>query len=185
MCQKPYSWKQFQPRSDSRVHLLNDGDWSQRPEKATAPCSSSLAWRIPWTEEPGGLPSMGSHRVGHDWCDLAAEPEAMCWLLPRPVSSCYLMQRPWLCGCKSPLPILSQSYSLKKKKKHLDFKISKRSTHPTQAPSCLRRPFPSPSFAIPQFRGFPQYFNWSLPRSPTYTNAYSLFLFCNTLHLAQ
>ena len=25
-----------------------------------------LAWRIPWTEEPGGLPSMGSHRVGHD-----------------------------------------------------------------------------------------------------------------------
>ena len=25
-----------------------------------------LAWRIPWTEDPGGLPSMGSHRVGHD-----------------------------------------------------------------------------------------------------------------------
>ena len=33
--------------------------------------SSVLAWRIPGTEEPGGLPSMGSHRVGHDWCDLA------------------------------------------------------------------------------------------------------------------
>ena len=31
-----------------------------------------LAWRIPGTEEPGGLPSMGSHRVGHDWSDLAA-----------------------------------------------------------------------------------------------------------------
>ena len=30
-----------------------------------------LAWRIPWTEEPGGLQSMGSHRVGHDWSDLA------------------------------------------------------------------------------------------------------------------
>ena len=28
--------------------------------------SGVLAWRIPWTEEPGGLPSMGSHRVGHD-----------------------------------------------------------------------------------------------------------------------
>ena len=28
--------------------------------------SSTLAWKIPWTEEPGGLPSMGSHRVGHD-----------------------------------------------------------------------------------------------------------------------
>ena len=32
---------------------------------------SVLAWRIPGTEEPGGLPSMGSHRVGHDWSDLA------------------------------------------------------------------------------------------------------------------
>ena len=37
-----------------------------------APHSSTLAWRIPWTEEPGGLPSMGSHRVGHDQSDLAA-----------------------------------------------------------------------------------------------------------------
>ena len=35
-------------------------------EKAMAPHSSSLAWRIPWTEEPGRLKSMGSLRVGHD-----------------------------------------------------------------------------------------------------------------------
>ena len=41
-------------------------------EKAMAPHSSTLAWKIPWTEEPGGLPSMGSHRVEHDWRDLAA-----------------------------------------------------------------------------------------------------------------
>ena len=34
-------------------------------EKAMAPHSSTLAWKIPWTEEPGGLLSMGSHRVGH------------------------------------------------------------------------------------------------------------------------
>ena len=34
--------------------------------------SSVLAWRIPGTGEPGGLPSLGSHRVGHDWRDLAA-----------------------------------------------------------------------------------------------------------------
>ena len=33
--------------------------------------SSVLAWRIPGTEEPGGLPSMGSHRVGHNLHDLA------------------------------------------------------------------------------------------------------------------
>ena len=35
-------------------------------EKAMATHSSVLAWRIPGMEEPGGLPSMGSHRVGHD-----------------------------------------------------------------------------------------------------------------------
>ena len=38
-------------------------------EKAMAPHSSTLAWKIPWTEEPGGLQSMGSLRVGHDWSD--------------------------------------------------------------------------------------------------------------------
>ena len=41
-------------------------------EKEMSTHSSVLAWRIPWTEEPGELPSMGSHRVRHDWRDLAA-----------------------------------------------------------------------------------------------------------------
>ena len=41
-------------------------------EKEMATHSSVLAWRIPGTGEPGGLPSMGSHRVGHAWSDLAA-----------------------------------------------------------------------------------------------------------------
>ena len=36
-------------------------------EKAMAPHSTTLAWKIPWTEEPGRLQSMGSLRVGHDW----------------------------------------------------------------------------------------------------------------------
>ena len=36
-------------------------------EKEMALHSSTLAWRIPWREEPGGLQSMGSQRVGHDW----------------------------------------------------------------------------------------------------------------------
>ena len=40
-------------------------------EKEMATHSSILAWRIPGTEEPGGLPSTGSHRVRPDWCDLA------------------------------------------------------------------------------------------------------------------
>ena len=39
-----------------------------------ATLSSVLALRIPGTGEPDGLPSMGSHRVGHDWSDLAAVP---------------------------------------------------------------------------------------------------------------
>ena len=38
--------------------------------------SSVLAWRFPGTGKPGGLPSMGSHRVGHDWSDLAAAAAA-------------------------------------------------------------------------------------------------------------
>ena len=41
-------------------------------EKEIATHSGVLAWRIPGTGEPGGLPSMGSHRVRHDWSDLAA-----------------------------------------------------------------------------------------------------------------
>ena len=41
-------------------------------EKEMATHSSVLAWRISGTGEPGGLPSMGSHRVGHDWSDLVA-----------------------------------------------------------------------------------------------------------------
>ena len=41
-------------------------------EKEMATHSSILVWRIPGTEEPSGLPSMGSHRVRHDWSDLAA-----------------------------------------------------------------------------------------------------------------
>ena len=45
-------------------------------EKAMAPHSSTPAWKIPWMEEPGGLQSMGSHRVGQDWSDSAAAAAA-------------------------------------------------------------------------------------------------------------
>ena len=55
-------------------------DWgavaSYALEKELATRSSVLAWRIPGTVEPDGLPSMGSHRVGHDWSDLAAAAAA-------------------------------------------------------------------------------------------------------------
>ena len=51
---------------DSRVHQI----WvllPYRTESAMAPHSSTLAWKIPWKEEPGRLQSMWSRRVGHDW----------------------------------------------------------------------------------------------------------------------
>jgi len=40
--------------------------WEDPLEKGMATHSSILAWKISWTEEPGGLLSLGSHRVGHD-----------------------------------------------------------------------------------------------------------------------
>ena len=46
-------------------------------EKEMATHSRVFAWRIPGTGEPSGLPSMGSHRVGHDWSDLAAAAAAV------------------------------------------------------------------------------------------------------------
>ena len=46
-------------------------------DKKMATHSSVLAWRIPGTGESGGLPSMGSHRVGHNWCNLAAAADVL------------------------------------------------------------------------------------------------------------
>ena len=49
-----------------RETLVRSLGWEDSLEKEMATHSSILAWRIPWTEEPGGLQSMGSQRVGHD-----------------------------------------------------------------------------------------------------------------------
>ena len=66
----------------------------QALEKEMATHSSSLAWRIPGTEEPSGLSSMGSHRVGHDWSDLAAAAAVSLLLVSKipkiPEASCCL-----------------------------------------------------------------------------------------------
>ena len=48
---------------ETQVRSMN---WEDPVEKGMATHSSILAWRIPWTEEPGGLQSMGSQRVGHN-----------------------------------------------------------------------------------------------------------------------
>ena len=59
------SWQRDGERMDTMTDFIFLGS-KITAEKAMAPHSSTLAWRIPWTEEPGGLLSMGSHRVGHD-----------------------------------------------------------------------------------------------------------------------
>ena len=50
-------------------------------EKEMATCSSILAWEIPWTEEPGGLQSMGSQRVGHDLATKQQQTESRHWFM--------------------------------------------------------------------------------------------------------
>ena len=55
-------WRQ----QDIQETLVRSPGWDNPLEKEMAPHSSVLAWRIPWTEEPGGLQSMGSQRVRHN-----------------------------------------------------------------------------------------------------------------------
>ena len=72
-------------------------------EKEMATHSSVLAWRIPGVVEPGGLPSVRSHRVGHDWSNLAAAAAAqlegevlILWLLGGPTT---VLCPPWPARC--------------------------------------------------------------------------------------
>ena len=67
ICLHPPNQLNFQPSS------------SQLTEKAMAPNSSTLAWKVPWTEEPGGLQSMGLRRVGHDWATSLSLFTFMLW----------------------------------------------------------------------------------------------------------
>ena len=67
----------------------------KKTEKAMAPHSSTLAWKIPWMEEPGGLQSMGSLGVGHNWAtslftfhfhalekEMATHSSVLAWRIP-------------------------------------------------------------------------------------------------------
>ena len=55
--------KRLPTMRETQVQFL---DWEDSLEKEMATHSSTLAWKIPWTEEHGRLQSMGSQRVGHD-----------------------------------------------------------------------------------------------------------------------
>ena len=69
------SWRQMQIPSLGQEDPLEEG---------MATHSSILAWRIPWTEEPGGLQNMWSQRVKHDWIDLAQDKNTAKLMPPRP-----------------------------------------------------------------------------------------------------
>ena len=75
--------------------------------------SSVLAWRIPGTGEPGGLPSMGSHRVRHDWSDLAAAAVCRMTLTEFPPNFIYWPGIMLLVQCHSQVSV---SNCLKQKK---------------------------------------------------------------------
>ena len=77
-------------------------------EKEMATHSSVLAWRIPGMGEPGGLPSMGSHRVGHDWSNLAAAAAAKFVIAFLPRSKCLLIS--WL---QSPSAVILEPQNIK------------------------------------------------------------------------
>ena len=65
----PYYGILLSDKEEMTEGYLQQFGWILRKllEKAMAPHSSTLAWKIPWTEEPGRLESMGSLRVGHNW----------------------------------------------------------------------------------------------------------------------
>ena len=59
--------KAFQTKQCKEIEVSSRmREWRMRMEKAMAPHSSTLAWKIPWMEDPGGLQFMGALRVGHD-----------------------------------------------------------------------------------------------------------------------
>ena len=66
-------------KSRTRLSDWTELNWCTRPEKAMAPHSSTLAWKIPWMKEHGGLQSMGSRRVRHDWVTSLSPFAFMYW----------------------------------------------------------------------------------------------------------
>ena len=60
------SFKDLQLRLERQSTWVQFLGWEDALEKEMATHSGVLAWKIPWTEEPGGLQSTGSQRVGHD-----------------------------------------------------------------------------------------------------------------------
>ena len=78
----PCSWASLVAQTVKNLPAMHETwvqalDWEDPLEKGTATHCSILAWRIPWMEKPGRLQSVGSHRVGHEWSDLAVAAAAI------------------------------------------------------------------------------------------------------------
>ena len=113
-------WTEVQLRS---TQLANNNVLTPSEEKGMATHSRTLAWKIPWTEKPGRLQSMGSLRVGHDWATSLSFFTFMHWrrkwqpipvFLPgesqgqRSLVGCHL----WDCTSRTRLKRLSSSSSI-------------------------------------------------------------------------
>ena len=78
--------------------------WEDPMEESMASHSSILAWRIPWTEEPGGLQLLGLQRVRHDWMTVEHTPPSICIYLIYFINQALLLlllsrfSRVWLCA---------------------------------------------------------------------------------------
>ena len=82
-------------------------------EEGMATHSSILAWRIPWTEEAGGLQSMGLQRVRHDWINLACTQLYHMFTSVQLLSRVQLFVTPWTAACQASLSI-TNSWSISK-----------------------------------------------------------------------
>ena len=88
-------------------------------EERAATNSSILAWKIPWTEEPGGLQSIGSQRVRHDWIDLAHMQAVFLWAwetsdqIRSVTQSCPTLCDPWIAARQASLSITNSWSSLR------------------------------------------------------------------------
>ena len=75
----PWDYKELDTTewlTHTHTHTHKERNDNSLEEEGNGNPLTILAWRIPETEEPGGLPCVGLHRVGHDWCDLAAAAAA-------------------------------------------------------------------------------------------------------------
>ena len=148
-------------------------------QRAMAPHSSTLAWKIPWTEEPGGLQSMGSLRVGHDWAtdfpftfhfhalekEMATHSSVLAWRIPGTGEPGGLpsMGSHWVGHDWSDLAAAVEFWDTSSPKDHLalmypDIRQVFHTSEETQCPLSLRTPLLSSSInSTPFFFSFERF----------------------------